>query len=57
MALDALEANLLDLVRARGLTWQAIAFGLALRTPQAARQRFERLPERTGSGVADDQRS
>ncbi|MBV1850582.1 DNA-binding protein [Catellatospora tritici] len=44
--LDALEAGLLDLARARGLTWQAIAFGLGLGTPQAARQRYERLTGR-----------
>ncbi len=48
--LDALEAGLLDLSRSRGLTWQAIAFGLGLGTPQAARQRFERLTERTRPG-------
>jgi hypothetical protein len=45
--LDALEAGLLDVSRSRGLTWQTIAFGLGLGTPQAARQRFERLTERT----------
>lgn len=55
--LDALEAGLLNHARARGLTWQAIAFGLGLGTPQAARQRFERLAERTASGTGDDQRS
>jgi hypothetical protein len=50
--LDALEAGLLDLARSRGLTWQAIAFGLGLGTPQAARQRFERLTGRTRSAAA-----
>jgi hypothetical protein len=45
--LDALEAGLLTLARSRGLTWQAIAFGLGLGTAQAARQRFERLTGRT----------
>ncbi|MEV4414339.1 DNA-binding protein [Catellatospora sp. NPDC049609] len=50
--LDALEAGLLDVSRSRGLTWQAIAFGLGLGTPQAARQRFERLTERTRPGAA-----
>ncbi|GHJ42916.1 hypothetical protein Cs7R123_02580 [Catellatospora sp. TT07R-123] len=44
--LDALETGMLDLARARGLTWQAIAFGLGLGTPQAARQRYERLTGR-----------
>jgi len=52
--LDALEVGLLNLARSRGLTWQAIAFGLGLGTAQAARQRFERLTERTRSGAADD---
>ncbi|GAB3141842.1 hypothetical protein GCM10027290_15230 [Micromonospora sonneratiae] len=51
--LDALEAGLLNLARSRGLTWQAIAFGLGLGTAQAARQRHERLTGRTQSGVGD----
>jgi hypothetical protein len=45
--LETLEAGLLNLARSRGLTWQAIAFGLGLGTAQAARQRFDRLTERT----------
>ncbi|MGC5019445.1 DNA-binding protein [Micromonospora sp. DT47] len=45
--LDALEAGLLALARARGLTWQAIAFGLGLGSAQAAQQRSERLSART----------
>ncbi|NJP91977.1 DNA-binding protein [Nonomuraea sp. FMUSA5-5] len=49
--LDALEATLLQLARGRGMTWQDIAFGLGLGTPQAARQRYERLADR----VPDDQ--
>ncbi|MGR6912677.1 DNA-binding protein [[Actinomadura] parvosata] len=44
--LDALEATLLQLARGRGMTWQDIAFGLGLGTPQAARQRYERLADR-----------
>ncbi|MEV0157084.1 DNA-binding protein [Micromonospora sp. NPDC050686] len=44
---DALEAGLLTMARARGLTWQAIAFGLGLGSAQAAKQRFERLAART----------
>ncbi|MFC0509446.1 DNA-binding protein [Micromonospora costi] len=47
--LDALEAGLVTLARSRGLTWQAIAFGLGLGSAQAARQRFDRLTARTGS--------
>lgn len=47
---DDLEVGLLDLARGRGLTWQAIAFGLGLGTAQAARQRHERL---TGRARAD----
>ncbi|MFJ6197562.1 DNA-binding protein [Micromonospora sp. NPDC092111] len=45
--LDALEAGLLGLARARGLTWQTIAFGLGLGSAQAAKQRAERLTART----------
>jgi hypothetical protein len=44
---DAMEAGLLALARARGLTWQAIAFGLGLSSAQAAKQRYERLAART----------
>ncbi|MEU7617878.1 DNA-binding protein [Micromonospora rifamycinica] len=45
--LDVLEAGLLTMARARGLTWQAIAFGLGLGSAQAAKQRYERLTART----------
>jgi plasmid stability protein len=45
--MDELEAGLLLMARGRGLTWQEIAFGLGLGTPQAARQRYERLVGRT----------
>jgi hypothetical protein len=45
--LDELEAGLLQMARGRGMTWPEIAFGLGLGTPQAARQRYERLIERT----------
>ncbi|KWV33133.1 DNA-binding protein [Micromonospora rifamycinica] len=45
--LDTLEAGLLTMARARGLTWQAIAFGLGLGSAQAAKQRYERLAART----------
>lgn len=40
---DALEASLLFLARADGLTWAQIAFGLGLRSGQAAQQRCDRL--------------
>jgi hypothetical protein len=49
---DALEAALLELARSRGLTWQAIAFGLGLGTAQAARQRYERVTGRSRPDVA-----
>lgn len=45
--LDAVELGLLETARHRGLTWQAIAFGLGLGTAQAARQRYERLSGRS----------
>ncbi|MFL1380580.1 MULTISPECIES: DNA-binding protein [unclassified Nocardiopsis] len=55
--LDALEAGLLLIARAEGLTWPDIAEQLGVRSPQAAQQRFQRvstraqgsdLPERAG---------
>ncbi|MFI1203666.1 DNA-binding protein [Streptomyces sp. BHT-5-2] len=52
--MDELETGLLQMARGRGMTWQEISFGLGLGTPQAARQRFERLAGRTGGdGEAD----
>ncbi|GAA4189444.1 hypothetical protein GCM10022252_26340 [Streptosporangium oxazolinicum] len=45
--MDELEASLLLMARGRDLTWQEIAFGLGLATPQAAKQRHERLAGRT----------
>ncbi|GAA2253641.1 hypothetical protein GCM10010145_21830 [Streptomyces ruber] len=47
--LDELEAGLLRMARGRGMTWQDIAFGLGLGTPQAARQRYERLADRVAA--------
>ncbi|MFD8478958.1 DNA-binding protein [Kitasatospora sp. NPDC059673] len=51
--LDELEAGLLTMARGRGMTWQEIAFGLGLGTPQAARQRHERLSDRTAPADQD----
>lgn len=51
--LDELEASLLKMARGRGMTWPEIAFGLGLGTPQAARQRYERLADRTATGDED----
>ncbi|MQY10830.1 hypothetical protein SRB5_09430 [Streptomyces sp. RB5] len=45
--MDELETGLLQMAHGRGMTWQEIAFGLGLSTPQAARQRYERLASRT----------
>lgn len=47
--MDELEAGLLQMARGRGMTWQEIAFGLGLGTPQAARQRYERLASRANA--------
>ncbi|MFF7356103.1 MULTISPECIES: hypothetical protein [Streptomyces] len=47
--LDELETGLLEMARGRGMTWPEIAFGLGLGTPQAARQRYERLASRTAT--------
>lgn len=44
---DQLEASLLMIARARGMTWQELGFGLGLGSAQAARQRYERLARRT----------
>lgn len=51
--LDELETGLLQMARGRGMTWPEIAFGLGLGSPQAARQRYERLAERTGPVEGD----
>src|SRR5687767_5970848 len=45
--LAAVELQLLEAARRAGMTWQDIAFGLGLNTPQAARQRYERLAAQT----------
>lgn len=41
--LDQIEAGLLFVARAEGLTWAQIAQALGLRTAQAAQQRHERV--------------
>ncbi|MFE7115728.1 DNA-binding protein [Streptomyces sp. NPDC057654] len=55
--LDELEAGLLQMARGRGMTWPEVAFGLGLGTPQAARQRYERLLERTETEPAKAERT
>ncbi|MDX3225972.1 DNA-binding protein [Streptomyces sp. ME19-01-6] len=47
--MDELEVGLLQMARGRGMTWQEVAFGLGLGTPQAARQRYERLASRAAA--------
>jgi len=49
---DELEASLLILARAQGLTWQELAFWMGLGSAQAARQRYERLAVRTAPDPA-----
>ncbi|MFF9126718.1 DNA-binding protein [Streptomyces sp. NPDC014889] len=51
--MDELETGLLQMARGRGMTWQEIAFGLGLGTPQAARQRYERLASRAASDAEE----
>ncbi|MEV6930048.1 DNA-binding protein [Dactylosporangium sp. NPDC051485] len=46
--LDQLEAGLLFVARAEGLTWAQVAQPLGLRTAQAAQQRHERVLARLG---------
>ncbi|MET9293630.1 DNA-binding protein [Streptomyces sp. NPDC003077] len=54
--MDELETGLLQMARGRGMTWQEVAFGLGLGTPQAARQRYERLVGRTATESEDEER-
>jgi hypothetical protein len=44
--LDAYESGLLQVARAGGLTWQQMSIALGVGSPQAARQRYERLTRR-----------
>lgn len=44
--LDGLEAGLMLIARAEGLTWPVIAEQLGVRSPQAAQQRFQRVSTR-----------
>lgn len=46
---DALEAGLILIARAEGLTWPDIAKHLGVKSPQAAQQRFQRVSTRTRS--------
>jgi hypothetical protein len=52
--LDSTELHLLKIARSRGMTWQDIAFSLGLNTPQAAKQRYERLDTRSDDMARDD---
>jgi len=44
--LDKLELSLLLMARGRGMTWSEIAFGLGLRSAQAAPQRHDWVASR-----------
>lgn len=48
--LDALEAGLMLIARAEGLTWPDIAKQLGVKSPQAAQQRFQRVSTRAQAG-------
>ncbi|MBL7262144.1 DNA-binding protein [Paractinoplanes lichenicola] len=52
--LDSTELALLKVARSRGMTWQDIAFSLGLNTPQAAKQRYERLETRSAGSASTD---
>ena len=45
--LDALEAGLILIARAEGMTWPDIARPLGVKSPQAAQQRYQRVSSRT----------
>ena len=51
---DELEASLLIIARAQGMTWQQLAFWMGLGSAQAARQRYERLAARTAPDQGAD---
>lgn len=55
--LEALEAGLLLVARAEGLTWPDIAHQLGVKSPQAAQQRFQRVSSRTPSPDAQENQS
>lgn len=48
--LDALEAGMMLIARAEGLTWPDIARRLGVKSPQAAQQRFQRVSNRAQFG-------
>ncbi|MEV4744628.1 DNA-binding protein [Streptomyces sp. NPDC049555] len=54
--LDALEAGLMFLAREAGMTWAEIAFGLGLRSAQAAQQRCGRSLGRRDDSRKDESR-
>lgn len=53
--LDAIEAGLIFIARAEGLTWPDIAKQLGVKSPQAAQQRFQRVSTRTQTGDGSEQ--
>ncbi|MCZ4537933.1 hypothetical protein O4159_21230 [Gordonia terrae] len=53
LEIDELEIMLLLAARRSGITWQHIASGLGLGSAQAARQRYDRLAQRTSSADGD----
>ncbi|WP_084817366.1 DNA-binding protein [Gordonia sp. HS-NH1] len=54
LEIDELETMLLLAARRSGITWQHIAYGLGLGSAQAARQRYDRLVQRTSDTDGDD---
>ena len=45
-SIDSMEYNTIAAARKAGLTWRQLADALALESPQAAQQRFQRLGDR-----------
>ncbi len=54
LEIDELETMLLLAARRSGITWQHIAYGLGLGSAQAARQRYDRLVQRTSDTDRDN---
>jgi len=49
-SLDRREFAMIQSARALGVTWERIGEALGVDSPQAARQRYERLERRIGPG-------
>ncbi|NBF00480.1 DNA-binding protein [Nonomuraea sp. KC401] len=57
-SIDSMEYNAIAAARKAGLTWRQLADALALESPQAAQQRFQRLGDRLNdTAIGENTRS